>query len=203
MNKIIIVIPSIIVFLFIVFLLLVVTQPVLDGFMFEKIPYNYTMSAVIPSNSDDTASLNGFFNVNGIGKNFNFHMMLPGAEKAESPLDYTSNGISGNGKINNLNITFDSIKSIITLNLVNAAFNTQLSGVFNMSCAAWIGNGTFVNNGKNFTGNFTINGQETNYLGNYSLQRENNHIIIISDYSYWHAYRNDYTPTYVHNIMYL
>jgi uncharacterized membrane protein len=89
------------------------------------------------------------------------------------------------------------------MNLANAVFNTKLSGVFNMSCAAWTGNGTFVNDGKNFTGNFTINGQETNYLGNYSLQKENNRIIIISDYGYWHAYRNDYTPIYVHNVMYL
>jgi hypothetical protein len=158
---------------------------------------------VIPSNSDATASLNGFFNVNGLGKNFNFHMMLPGAEKAESPLDYTSNGISGTGKVETIDITFDSVKSIFTMNLVNAVFNTKLSGVFNMSCAAWTGNGTFVNDGKNFTGNFTINGQETNYLGNYSLQKENNRIIIISDYGYWHAYRNDYTPIYVHNVMYL
>ena len=187
----------------IVVLLLVATQPVFDGFLFEKVPYNYTMSAVIPSNSDATASLNGFFNVNGLGKNFNFHMMLPGAEKAESPLDYTSNGISGTGKVETIDITFDSVKSIFTMNLVNAVFNTKLSGVFNMSCAAWTGNGTFVNDGKNFTGNFTINGQETNYLGNYSLQKENNRIIIISDYGYWHAYRNDYTPIYVHNVMYL
>ena len=198
-----IVIPSIIVLFIIGFLLLVATQPVLDGFLFEKIPYNYTMSAVIPSNSDDTASLNGFFNFYGVGKDFNFHIMLPGAEKAESPLDYTSNGITGNGKIENMNITFDSIKSILTMNLVNTIFNTQFSGVFNMSCAAWIGNGTFINDGKSFIGNFTINGQETNYLGNYSLQRENNRIVITSDYGYCHAYRNDYTPIYVHNIMYL
>ncbi len=198
-----IVITSIIVVFIMVFLLLVATQPVFDGFLFEKVPYNYTMSAVIPSNSDATASLNGFFNVNGLGKNFNFHMMLPGAEKAESPLDYTSNGISGTGKVETIDITFDSVKSIFTMNLVNAVFNTKLSGVFNMSCAAWTGNGTFVNDGKNFTGNFTINGQETNYLGNYSLQKENNRIIIISDYGYWHAYRNDYTPIYVHNVMYL
>jgi hypothetical protein len=198
-----IVIPSIIVVFIMVFLLLVATQPVFDGFLFEKVPYNYTMSAVIPSNSDATASLNGFFNVNGLGKNFNFHMMLPGAEKAESPLDYTSNGISGTGKVETIDITFDSVKSIFTMNLANAVFNTKLSGVFNMSCAAWTGNGTFVNDGKNFTGNFTINGQETNYLGNYSLQKENNRIIIISDYGYWHAYRNDYTPIYVHNVMYL
>jgi hypothetical protein len=198
-----IVIPSIIVVFIMVFLLLVATQPVFDGFLFEKVPSNYTMSAVIPSNSDATASLNGFFNVNGLGKNFNFHMMLPGAEKAESPLDYTSNGISGTGKVETIDITFDSVKSIFTMNLANAVFNTKLSGVFNMSCAAWTGNGTFVNDGKNFTGNFTINGQETNYLGNYSLQKENNRIIIISDYGYWHAYRNDYTPIYVHNVMYL
>ena len=198
-----IVITSIIVVFIMVFLLLVATQPVFDGFLFEKVPYNYTMSAVIPSNSDATASLNGFFNVNGLGKNFNFHMMLPGEEKAESPLDYTSNGISGTGKVETIDITFDSVKSIFTMNLANAVFNTKLSGVFNMSCAAWTGNGTFVNDGKNFTGNFTINGQETNYLGNYSLQKENNRIIIISDYGYWHAYRNDYTPIYVHNVMYL
>ena len=202
MKKIII-IPSIIVLFIFGFLFLVASEPVFDGFLFEKIPYNYTMSAVIPSNSDDTASLNGFFNVNGVGKDFNFHIMLPGAEKAESPLDYTSNGISGNGKIENLNITFDSIKSIFMMNLVNAIFSTKLSGVFNMSCAAWTGNGTFVNNGENFTGTFLINGQESNYLGNYSLLRENNRIVIISDYGYWHAYRNDYTPTYVHNVMYL
>ncbi len=202
MNKKII-IPSITVLFIIGFFLLVVSEPIFDGFLFEKLPYNYTMSAVIPSNSDDTASLNGFFNVHGVGKDFNFHIMLPGAEKAESPLDYTSNGISGNGKIENMNITFDSIKSILSMNLVNTIFNTQFSGVFNMSCAAWIGNGTFSNDGKSFTGNFTINGQESNYLGNYSLQRENNRIVITSDYGYWHAYRNDYTPIYVHNIMYL
>ena len=99
-------------------------------------------------------------------------------EKAESPLDYTSNGISGNGKIENMNITFNTIKSIVTMNLVDTIFNTQFSGVFNMSCAEWSGNGTFINDGKSFTGNFTINGQKTNYLGNYSLQRENNRIVI-------------------------
>ena len=42
-----IVITSIIVVFIMVFLLLVATQPVFDGFLFEKVPYNYTMSAVI------------------------------------------------------------------------------------------------------------------------------------------------------------
>ena len=74
-----IVIPSIIVLFIIGFLLLVVTQPVFDGFLFTQLPYNYTMSAVIPSPSNQTASLGGFFNVNGVGKDFNFHIMLPGA----------------------------------------------------------------------------------------------------------------------------
>jgi|GEM_PF-3530636 hypothetical protein len=198
-----IVVPSIIILFIIGFLLLVATQPVLDGVLFEKLPYNYTTSAVIPSNSNQTASLGGFFNVYGIGKDFNFHIMLPGAEKAESPLDYTSNGISGEGKIENMDITFNSIKSIFSMNLVDIVFNTPFSGVFNMSCAAWVGNGTFNNTGKNFTGTFMINGQISNFLGNYSLQRENNRIVITSDYGYWHAYRNDYTPIYVHNVMYL
>jgi len=193
-------IPSIIFLFIICFFLLVATQPAVDGFLFEQIPYNYTSSVNIPSHSGN-ASMQGFFDAYGKGKNFNFHIMLPGAEKAESPLDYTSNGITGQGTIENIGFNFNMIKSVLMMDLKGVFFNTKLAGVFNMSCAAWTGNGTFYNDGKNFVGTFTIHGQRTNYWGNYSLQRENNHIAIISDFDYINWYRNETIPKHVHNVI--
>lgn len=196
-------IPTIIILFILGFFLVVATQPRFDEVLFEQFPYNYTAATLVPSHSNVNASLGGFFSLYGQGKNFKFNIMIPGAEKAESPLDYTSNGISGQGKIDTIIINFDSIKKLSSMDLIGTIFVTPISGTFNMSCAAWTGNGTFNNNGKDFTGKFNIHGQLTDFWGNYTLIRENRSIAVISDYDYLHWYRNETTPTHVHNKIYI
>ncbi|MGB9937093.1 MAG: hypothetical protein ACPK7O_05185 [Methanobacterium sp.] len=155
-----------------------------ENFIFNQIPYNYTSHIWIPPNSDNGSSLGGFYSIQGKGKDFNFHIVLPGAEEAESPLDYTKEGLNGTGKINNIHITQNTLYSLLSGDLVKAMFSTQFDGNYNMSCAAWTGNSFFINDGNNLTGTFKINGQMTYWEGSYIMKPEGNRIAIYSDYIY-------------------
>ncbi|NYB52794.1 MAG: hypothetical protein HVN35_09590 [Methanobacteriaceae archaeon] len=168
--------------------LLEVTQGVISGFVFEQIPYNYTSKVWIPPTHPENpneASLGGFYKINGKGKNFNFFLKLSGAEKAESPLDYTEDGLRGTGKIDEIKITWGTLYSLLNKDVKAAMFNTSFKGHMNLSCAAWTGVTYFQNDGKTFNGSFTIDGVMTDWEGTYTLQREGFRILGISDFIYY------------------
>ena len=157
----------------------------LEDVVFSSIPYNYTSSVWIPPTHQGGGSLGGFYSIYGQGKNFNFSISLPGAENKESPLDYTKDGLNGTGHLNNIDITYNTITSIWSGDLKGAMFNTKFGGIFNMSCAAWTGNGSFLNNGQNFTGNFKIDGPMTDWDGKFNLKDEGGRIKLQMDYVYY------------------
>ena len=64
-------------------------------------------------------------------------------------------------------------------------FNTTFKGHINLTCAAWTGVTYFQNDGKNFTGNFTIDGVMTDWEGTYILKRDGYRILGISDFIYY------------------
>jgi len=164
------------------------TQGTVGQFVFDQMSYNYTSKVVIPpivGNGSVVAtngSLGGYYTVEGKGRNFNFLIRLPGAERSESPLDYTQDGLRGAGKIDKIQITYGTLKSLLYGDLKGAVFGTKLSGTYDMSCAAWTGNGTFSNDGKTFTGTFKIDGSLTYWKGNFTMIQKNKTIAIVSDY---------------------
>ncbi len=161
----------------------------LEDAIFNSIPYKYTSGVWIPPNHQGEGSLGGFYSIYGQGKDFNFSIKLPGAESKESPLDYTKDGLNGTGHLNNLDITYNTISSLWSHDLKGAMFNTKFDGVFNMSCAAWTGNGSFTNNGQNFTGNFKIDGPCTDWTGTFNLKEDGNRIKIQMNYV-WYPNKN-------------
>ena len=158
-----------------------VTQGTVGQFVFDQMSYSYTSHVVIPSIVGNSA-LGGFYTIDGKGRDFNFLIKLPGAERSESPLDYTQDGLRGTGKIDKIQVTFSTLKSLLYGDLKGAVFGTKLSGTYDMSCAAWTGDGTFFNDGNSFIGTFKIDGPLTNWKGNYTLMQENGRIMIVSDY---------------------
>ncbi|MEN6553608.1 MAG: hypothetical protein ABFC34_12070, partial [Methanobacterium sp.] len=148
----------------------------LEEAVFSTIPYNYTSHVWIPPNQQNGSSLGGFYSIYGKGENFNFTIMLPGAENKESPLDYTKDGLNGTGHLNNIDITYNTITSLWSHDLKGTMFNTKFDGTFNMSCAAWIGNGSFLNNGHDFSGKFMIDGPATDWNGTFNVKEEGNRI---------------------------
>jgi len=157
----------------------------LEEAAFNNIPYNYTSHVWIPPTHQDEGSLGGSYSIYGQGENFNFIIKLPGAENKESPLDYTKDGLNGTGKINNIDITYDTLSSLYSGDLKGAMFNTVFDGVFNMSCAVWTGNGNFTNDGQNFLGNFKIDGPMTDWNGTFNIKEDGNRIKLQMDYVYY------------------
>lgn len=157
----------------------------LQEVIFDNMPYNYTSHVWIPPDKQNGGSLGGFYTVYGKGHDFNFSIMLPGAENKESPLDYTKDGLNGTGKINNITITYETITALLSGDLKGAMFNSIFNGVFNMSCAAWTGYGNFSNDGQNFLGNFTINGPMTYWGGKFNLKPDGNRIKLEMDYIWY------------------
>ncbi len=165
-----------------------VTSGSLSGLIFDQISYNYTSKVWIPpTNPEDpnSGSLGGFYKINGKGKNFNFYLMLSGAEKSESPLDYTADGLTGVGQIDEIKVTTGTIYSLLTRNIKGAMFNTIFKGHMNMTCAAWNGTTQFQNNANIISGNFTIDGVMTDWEGNYTLKNDNYRIVGTSDFIYY------------------
>ena len=169
------------------FLILGIASSALEYLLFDQIPYNYTSYLSIPSNIPHKASIDGYYKIYGKGSNFNFNIVLPGAENQESPLDYTEDGLNGTGKINNIDINYSTLTSLLSGNFKEALFNTKFNGNYTMECAAWTGYGNFTNTGHNFLGNFKIDGVMTDWEGTFNLVQENNQIALKSDYiSYPH-----------------
>ena len=160
----------------------------ISGLVFDQISYNYTAKAWIPpTNTSDpnSSSMGGFYKINGKGKDFNFFLKLSGAEKSESPLDYTADGLTGVGRIDEIKVTPGTIYALLTKDIRGAMFNTTFNGHMNLSCAAWTGITYFQNDGKTFNGNFTIDGVMTDWDGTFTLKRESYRILGVSDFIYY------------------
>jgi len=159
-----------------------------SGLVFSQITYNYSAKVWIPpTNPSDpnSASMGGFYKINGKGNDFNFFLKLSGAEKSESPLDYTADGLTGTGKIDQIKVTPGTIYALLTKNVKGAMFNTTFKGHMNLTCAAWTGITYFQNDGKTFTGNFTIDGVMTDWEGTYTLKQDGFRILGVSDFIYY------------------
>lgn len=154
----------------------------LDELIFDQIPYNYASYVSLPANSPNAGSLGGYYNISGQGKDFKFFIKLPKAEDSESPLDYTPDGLNGSGHLDHIHITYNTLMHLLNSDLKSAMFDTVFNGSYNMSCAAWVGNGTFSNNGKIFNGSFEINGQLTYWEGTFILNMKDNRIVMDADY---------------------
>lgn len=188
MNQKIIIIALVLVVAFSTVAVIEFSTGFVSGLVFDQIPYNYTAKVWIPpTNPDDpnSASMGGFYKINGKGKDFNFFLKLSGAEKSESPLDYTSEGLNGTGHIDEIKVTFGTIQALLNKDVKGAMFNTTFKGHMNLSCAAWTGNTSFQNDGQTFKGNFTIDGVLTDWEGTYTLKRENFRILGVSDFIYY------------------
>jgi hypothetical protein len=159
-----------------------VTHGGVGQLVFDQMSYNYTSGVAIPPKTPNEMGLGGYYTIDGKGRNFNFLIRLPGAENSESPLDYTSDGLTGTGKLDHIQITLETIKSFLYGDMKGAVLDTKLSGVYNMSCAAWTGDGNFYNNGNGFMGTFKIYGQQTYYQGNFTIELRDKRIALISDF---------------------
>ena len=174
----------------------------LEEAVFGYVPYNYSSHVWIPPNQQNGSSLGGFYSIYGQGENFKFKIALPGAENKESPLDYTKDGLNGTGHLNDIHITYNTLTSLLSGHPKDAMFNTAFDGVFNMSCAAWTGNGNFSNNGQNFTGNFMIDGPMTDWNGTFNVKEEGNRIKLQMNYVYY-PNNNPQAAKNIHEIIYM
>lgn len=150
--------------------------------IFDKIPYYYSSNLWIPPNSEVISSLGGYYSIWGQGRNFNFIIKLPGAENAESPLDYTKEGLNGTGTLKTIDITYNTLYDLYSGDVKKAMFDTKYSGDFEMKCAAWTGHGNFRSENGTIPGNFTINGAMTYWQGTFNVKYENNRIVLEMDY---------------------
>jgi hypothetical protein len=165
-----------------------VSSGFISGLVFDQISYNYSAKVWIPpTNVSDpnSSSMGGFYKINGKGKDFNFFLKISGAEKSESPLDYTADGLTGRGRIDEIKVTPGTIYALLTKDIKGAMFNTTFKGHMNLTCAAWTGMTYFQNDGKAFTGNFTIDGVMTDWEGTYTLKRDGFRILGVSDFIYY------------------
>ncbi len=172
--------------------LLEYSQGAVTGLIFDQYSYNYTSKVWIPpkdtSASPTTAagsSLGGYYQVSGKGRDFNLHMVISGAEKTESPLDYTADGLWATGHLYDIHPTWDTLNYLLNHQYQQAVLNTQFKGYMNMTCAAWNGTSHFQNNLTNFTGNFTITGTMTDWQGTYQIVDENGRMVLVGDYTYY------------------
>ncbi len=157
----------------------------LEGAIFDMIPYKYTSSVWIPPNSAKSGSLAGYYNIQGHGRDFTLLIKLPGAEKAESPLDYTKDGLNGTGRIDHIEITYNTIQALLSGNFKEAMLETKFSGNLNMKCAAWTGTGIFSSESGKVNGTFKIDGAMTDWIGTFKIMNQNNRLILRIDYVHY------------------
>ncbi|MDI6644156.1 MAG: hypothetical protein QME14_03785 [Methanobacteriaceae archaeon] len=166
----------------------IVFSGVADDMIFDMIPYNYTSFIDIPNNTAGGGSLGGYYNIQGKGRDFTFQVKIPGAQAAYANrgdtefLAYTEEGLNGTGKIESIDININTLNSLIAGDLKGVIFETPMKGVLDYSCAGWTGDGTFNNNGTDFTGTFVINGMHTYWEGNFTLENDNGRILMPSEY---------------------
>lgn len=169
----------------------VLAVEVFDEAIFAQIPYSYTSYTSIPANKPGEGSLGGYYSINGRGRDFRFQIVLPGAENLDTHevngtrICYNESGLSGVGHIDHIDVTWDTLISLLRGDLKSAMFRTPLSGHYNMTCAAWNGGGNFTNDGTNFRGDFRINGVETFFGGNFTLKPEAGRIVLRANYIYY------------------
>jgi len=178
------------------------TQGIVSALAFNQMDYNYHSEVIIPPSTSNGSYLGGYYDINGTGRNFNMVLVLSGAEKSESPLDYTSDGLKVTGHIDTVKATPQTITYLLQRNLKAAMFNTILNGNMNMTCAAWTGTSHFQNDGENFNGTFFINGVMTDWEGNYTLTQNRSRIVITADYFYW-SKKTPENKKPVHSVYYI
>lgn len=161
------------------------TMGTVSALTFDQMKYSHSSQVTLPPVTPGGSYLGGSYELNGTGRNFNILLVLSGAEKSESPLDYTSDGLKVTGHIDMIKVTSPTINYLLQKDLKGAMFNTIFNGNMNMTCAAWNGTSQFQNNGKNFNGTFFINGVYTDWEGNYTLTREEGRLVITADYIYY------------------
>ncbi len=154
------------------------------SYAFDEIGYNYTGFVSIPNETTNGGSLGGTYNIEGKGQKFTFNVDLRGAQNFEDPLCYTSSGLTGNGTIDTINITSNTIKDLLNRNFKSAMFQTPMTGHFDMKCAAWTGYSNFSNNGTDFLGYFKINGVDTDFQGTYKFVPDGTKIAVITSYTW-------------------
>lgn len=158
--------------------------------LFDQKSYNYTSYVLIPPTSPEGGSVSGYWNIDGKGRDFNYKIVLPDAEDPHADeggnlLCYAKDGLNGTGRVNKIDITYNTLLSLYKADFKSALFNTRFDGVFDMVCAAWTGNGTFSNDGENFRGMFIIIGPATDWEGTFSLKQDINRIVLNMDYIYY------------------
>ena len=168
------------------------SQGAVTGLVFDQYSYNYTSKVWIPpkdTNASATSaagsSLGGYYHVEGKGRDFNLHMVISGAEKTESPLDYTADGLYAQGHLDNIHPTWDTINHLLKREYQEAVLNTRFTGYMNMTCGAWNGTTHFQNDLTNFTGSFSITGTMTDWEGTYQIVDENGRMVLVGDYIYY------------------
>ncbi|MGZ7136009.1 MAG: hypothetical protein ACXVHY_09035 [Methanobacterium sp.] len=166
------------------FTVIEITNGNAENYLFNLIPYYYSSHVWMPPNTNN-ASLAGYYTIYGLGKVFNFHLVLPGAENTNDPLEYTAEGLYGTGTINNIYVTRKTINDLLSMKFKNAMFNTVFDGSYNMYCAAWKGNGTFFNHGENIEGTFQIFGPISYWEGNFTMKSLGNRIAVDSEYIWY------------------
>ncbi|HMK54195.1 MAG TPA: hypothetical protein VK444_05375 [Methanobacteriaceae archaeon] len=164
------------------FTILALMPSAVGDLLFDQVTYNYTSHVWIPPEDSNGSSLGGTYWIAGKGRNFKLFLILPGAEKGESPLDYTSDGMNGTGHIENIQVTPQTIQSLLNRDFKTALFNTRFQGNMDVSCAAWTGKIHFENKITEFPGNFTIDGPMTDWEGGFQIFQQNNRIVIKGDY---------------------
>lgn len=155
----------------------------IEEMIFDKIPYYYSSDLWIPPSYEAISSLAGYYAIWGQGRNFNFIIKLPGAENAESPLDYTKEGLNGTGTLKTMDITYNTIYDLYSGNVKKAMFDTKYSGDFEMKCAAWTGYGNFRSENGTIPGNFIINGTKTYWEGTFNVKYKKNRIVLEMNYT--------------------
>lgn len=176
-------------------------QGIVSAIAFDQMNYNFTSNVIIPPKSDNGSYLLGYYVINGTGRDFKMLLVLSGAEKSESPLDYTSDGLKVTGHVDTVKATPQTISYLLQKDLKKAMFNTIFNGNMNMSCAAWTGTSKFQNNGKTFNGTFQIIGVYTDWNGNYTLTQESGKIVLTADYIYYP--KNGSSNKVIHSVYYL
>ena len=157
----------------------------LMNYAFGQISYNHTAYASIPNDTTNGGSLGGYYSIYGKGNKFQFDVAMTGAENYEDPLCYTKDGLHGNGTIDSIQLTFNTIQALINRDLKKAMFETPVTGHFDMKCASWTGYGNFSNNGTDFPGNFKIDGPMTDWEGTFKLTPDGNKIAISTSYIWY------------------
>ncbi|UTB33134.1 MAG: hypothetical protein NKF70_02345 [Methanobacterium sp. ERen5] len=178
-----------------------ITRDSLMSYAFNQMNYNYTGYTSIPNNTHNGGSLGGTYNVYGKGEHFNFKVDMKGADQYEDPLCYTSSGLTGNGTVDTINVTSNTVKDLFNRDFKSAMFETPVTGHFDMKCAAWTGFSNFTNNGTDFIGYFKINGPMTDFEGTYRFVPQGTRIAVVSSYLWWNV--NSTNKTQINKTYYI